>query len=124
MIHLDTNYIVGLVSPQSPLEPQILAWMNAGEKFAASSIAWSEFLTGPVAAHEVHDATRILENRIIGFGVLEAKRAADLFNLTGRKRITRTDCFIAATAMCARAPLATNNKRHFAAFVPHGLMLA
>jgi predicted nucleic acid-binding protein len=124
MIHLDTNYIVGLVTPKSPLEMQILAWMNAGEKFAVSSIAWSEFLTGPVTAREILDVSRIMENRVVGFGVGEAKQAADLFNLTGRKRITRTDCFIAATAMCARAPLATNNAKHFAAFVPHGLVLA
>ena len=124
MIHLDTNYIVGLVTPRSPLEPQILAWMNAGEKFAASSIAWSEFLTGPVTAGEISDASRILDNRIVGFGAAEAQRAADIFNLTGRKRPTRTDCFIAATAMCARVRLATNNTKHFAVFVPHGLALA
>jgi predicted nucleic acid-binding protein len=98
--------------------------MNAGEKFAASSIAWSEFLTGPVSGQKIDDASRILENRIVDFGVPEAKKAAELFNLTGRKRVTRTDCFIAATSICARTPLATANTRHFAAFVPYGLVLA
>jgi predicted nucleic acid-binding protein len=124
MIHLDTNYVVGLVGPQSPLQSQLFAWLSAGEKFAVSSIAWSEFLTGPVTSRQVGDASRILESRIIAFGVIEAARAAEIFNLTGRRRITRTDCFIAATAICARMPLATQNSKDFAAFVPLGLRLA
>jgi predicted nucleic acid-binding protein len=124
MIHLDTNFLVGLVTPNSHLKPRLLAWLNAGEKFAISSIAWSEFLTGPVTPQEIRDVSVMVEGGIVVFGVIEAEMAATIFNQTGRKRITRMDCFIAATAICSRAPLATQNRKDFAPFIPVGLRLA
>ena len=124
MIHLDTNFIIGLVSPVSPLKSRLSVWLNAGEKLATSSIAWSEFLTGPVSQQEVRDAATMIEGRIIVFGVREAELAANLYNRTERKRVTRTDCFVAATAIRARSSLATLNQKDFAPFVAAGLHLA
>jgi predicted nucleic acid-binding protein len=123
MIHLDTNYIIGLVTVHSPLKPVLNGWLQAGETLAVSAVVWSEFLTGPVTQQQVRDASAILESRVVVFGVFEAAMAARLFNQTGRKRGTRTDCFIAATAICARVPLATNNQKHFLPFVAGGLQL-
>ena len=123
MIHLDTNYVIALVTAHSPLNPVLQGWLQAGETLAVSAVAWSEFLTGPVTPQQVRDVSAILESRVVVFGVFEAAMAARLYNQTGRKRGTRSDCFIAATAICARAPLATNNRAHFLPFVAGGLQL-
>jgi predicted nucleic acid-binding protein len=93
MIQLDTNYLIGLLAVPSPFQSQLLGWFNAGEKFAISSIAWSEFLGGPVTQHEIRDAVIILEERIIAFGIIEAEIAAKIYNQTGRRRGTRDDCW-------------------------------
>jgi predicted nucleic acid-binding protein len=124
MIHLDTNYVIGLVATPSPFKSQLLAWLNAGEKLAVSSIAWSEFLNGPVDQREIHDAFEIVEGRIIAFGEVEAAKSAEVFNLTGRKRPTQIDCFIAASAICSSAALATVNRKDFTPFIAAGLHLA
>jgi predicted nucleic acid-binding protein len=124
MIHLDTNYLIGLVAKPSVFKAQLVNWLSTSEILAVSAIAWSEFLNGPVTAQEIRDARLILEDRIIYFGVVEAETAARIYNQAGRRRGTRIDCFIAATAICARAPLATQNQRHFAPFTSAGLRLA
>jgi len=124
MIHLDTNYLIGLVTSPSPLKPHLLTWLRAGEEFAISAVGWSEFLNGPVTPQEIADASGILAGRIIPFGVLEAEMASKLFNQTGRRRGSPPDCFIAATAICSRASLATQNRKDFAPFVAAGLRLA
>jgi predicted nucleic acid-binding protein len=46
-----------------------------------------------------------------------------LFNQTGRRRGSRFDCLIAATAIAADADFATENQKDFAPFVAHGLKL-
>ena len=123
MIHLDTNYLIGLVTAHSPLQPILFGWLNTGEKLAVSTLAWSEFLNGPVTRQQVHDASAILEDRIVVFGIFEAEMSARIFNQTERKRQRQIDCFIAATAICARVPLATDNQKHFLPFVAGGLQL-
>jgi predicted nucleic acid-binding protein len=55
---------------------------------------------------------------------MEAAFAADLFNKTGRRRGSRFDCLIAATAIIAQADVATVNQSDFKVFVPHGLKIA
>ena len=124
MIHLDTNYVIGLVTSPFALKDQVLAWFKAGEKFSVSAIAWSEFLNGPITHREVEDARGIIEGRIRAFDLREAEMAANLFNRTGRRRGTQTDCFIAATALCAGASFATLNRKDFTPFVAAGLRLA
>jgi len=124
MIYLNTSYLIALVTVHSPVRTQLYHWMTSGEEFSASTVAWSEFLNGPVSVQEARDVSTILQGRLIPFGEPEAVKAAELFNRTGRKRQKQIDCFIAATAICARAPLATRNKKDFGPFVPLGLRLA
>jgi predicted nucleic acid-binding protein len=124
VIHLDTNCLVALTTVHSPSRPRLLVWLQAGEQFATSAVAWSEFLNGPVPPPDVQSATNMIQGRIIPFDVAEAAVAAELFNRTGRRRGSTPDCFIAATAICARAPLATDNRKDFVRFVPFGLQLA
>jgi len=124
MIHLDTNYLIGLLVKGSPQASDVDGWLTAGQTLAASAIAWTEFLNGPVTPLEVRRADAVLQSRIIPFGQQEAVSAADLFNKTGRRRGSRFDCLIAATAIIARADVATVNQSDFKPFVPHGLKLA
>ena len=124
MIHLDTNYLIGLLVKGSPQAGDVDGWMAAGQSFATSAIAWTEFLNGPVTPLEVSRAEAVLQSRIIPFGQKEAALAADLFNQTGRRRGSRFDCLIAATAILAPAEMATVNQLDFKAFISHGLKLA
>jgi predicted nucleic acid-binding protein len=98
--------------------------MSAGQSFATSAIAWTEFLNGPVTPLEASRAEAVLPSRIIPFGQKEAALAADLFNKTGRRRGSRFECLIAATAIMAQGEVATVNQSDFKAFMAHGLKMA
>ncbi len=123
MIHLDTNYLIGLAVPSSGAAQNADQWLATGELFAASALAWAEFLNGPVSATEIALVESVVENRIIPFDKPTAVLAAELFNKIGRWRGSRFDCLIAATAILANAELATENKSDFTPFVSHGLKL-
>jgi predicted nucleic acid-binding protein len=124
VIHLDTNYLIGLLVKGSPESGHVDAWLAAGETLAASAIAWTEFLNGPVVPLEVSRVEAVLQSRIIPFGQKEAALAAELFNKTGRRRGSRFDSLIAATAIVAQAEIATVNQADFKVFAAHGLKLA
>jgi predicted nucleic acid-binding protein len=124
MIHLDTNYLIGLLVKGSPQALHVDGWLAAGQPLAAGAIAWTEFLNGPVSPLEVSRTEAVLQSRIVPFGRPEAVLAADLFNKTGRRRGSRFDCLIAATEMLAQAEIATVNQSDFNRFTAHGLKLA
>ena len=124
MIHLDTNYLIGLLVKGSPQAGDVDGWLAAGHTLATSAIAWTEFLNGPVTPLEVSRAEDVLQSGIVPFGQPEAVLAANLFNQTGRRRGSRFDCLIAATAIIMRAEVATANQSDFNLFIPHGLKLA
>jgi predicted nucleic acid-binding protein len=124
MIHLDTNYLVGLLVKDSPQASEVDGWLAAGQTLAASAIAWTEFLNGPVTPLEITRAEAVLQSRIVPFAKREAILAAELFNKTGRRRGSRFDCLIAATAILAQAEAATVNQGDFRVFLQHGLKLA
>lgn len=123
MIHLDTNYLIGLAVPGSREAAEVDEWLAAGQVLAVSAIVWSEFLNGPVTPREISRVEAVIQGNVRPFGEQEAAKAADLFNQTGRRRGTRCDCFIAATAIIEGAEMATVNQTDFKAFVPHGLKL-
>lgn len=123
MIHLDTNYLIGLLVRGSPEAAKVDQWLALGESLAASAIAWTEFINGPVTASEASQVETVLQFQIIPFGKSEAALASDLFNKTGRRRGSRFDCLIAATAILHQAELATINQSDFKVFTVHGLIL-
>ena len=123
MIHLDTNYLIGLAVRGSSPAQNVDQWLAAGESLAASTLAWAEFLNGPVSADEIALVESVIEENLIPFEKRTAVLAAKLFNQGGRRRGSRFDCLIAATAILANAELATENKNDFAPFVPFGLKL-
>ena len=124
MIHLDTNYLIGLLVKGSPQALHVDGWLAAGQPLAAGAVAWTEFLNGPVSPLEVARTEAVIQSRIVPFGRPEAVLAAELFNKTGRRRGSRFDCLIAATAILAQAEIATVNQSDFNPFTPHGLTLA
>lgn len=123
MIHLDTNYLIGLAVRGSSPAQNVDKWLVAGEPLAASALAWTEFLNGPVAADEIALVESVVEERIVPFEKAAAVLAAQLFNQAGRRRGSRFDCSIAATAILANAEFATENRKDFEPFVPLGLKL-
>lgn len=123
MIHLDTNYLIGLAVAGSPQAQRVDQWLADGEPLAASALAWTEFLNGPVQSQEIALVESILEARVVPFDKATAVLAAALFNKTGRRRGSRFDCLIAATAILTGAEIATENRSDFMPFVTHGLKL-
>jgi len=120
MIHLDTSFLIRALSPGSPQERQLLAWLEGPDAVLLSAVAWAEFLCGPVSA----DATA-LARTLLGDPVpldrAGAERAAQLFNAAGRRRGSLLDCLVAATAIEAGARLATESPRDFEHFRSAGL---
>jgi predicted nucleic acid-binding protein len=123
MIHLDTNYLIRLLSESALIATKVESWLTKGETLATSAIAWSEFLCGPVEQRQVEMMFQLLEGGIAPFAESEARLAAELFNRTGRKRGTRVDCFVAAVALRSGASLATQDQGGFRRFEPFGLTL-
>ncbi len=122
MICLDTNYLIrGLAAATSESE-ELSAWYEEGEQLITAMPAWFEFICGPVT--DMQEATaRAFLTSIVPFGEREAIEAARLFNAISRNRKYSVDAMIAATAIVAKAHLATNNRKDFLPFVPHGLIL-
>jgi predicted nucleic acid-binding protein len=98
-------------------------WTQAQEDCNASSIAWAEFLGGPLDAPAEAIARQIFPHPE-PFLPADAVLAARLFNQTGRRSRSLADCMIAAVAIRCGAKLATSNTADFQPFVPLGLILA
>jgi predicted nucleic acid-binding protein len=123
MIHLDTNFLIQALVPGSSAEAKLQAWFMSGEDLGISTIAWSEFLCGPLTSKD-QALTQMLFDAPESFLTSDAHKAADLFNATGRRSRSLADCQIAAVALRCGAQLATGNVSDFIMFQAHGLMLA
>jgi predicted nucleic acid-binding protein len=123
MIHLDTNFLIQALVPGSAAEAKLQAWLTVGEDLSISTIAWAEFLCGPVTT-----ADEALAQRLFAapepFLVSDARKAAELFNATGRRSRSLADCEIAAVALRCSARLATGNVSDFTLFQSYGLIVA
>ena len=123
MFHLDTNFLVRVQVAGSAEETRYHQLVRAGEVAGISTVAWGEYLCGPVSADE-EAAARYLVGDIEPLLAGDAELAAQLFNATGRRSRSFADCMIAAIALRSGARLATSNTADFTPFVPHGLSLA
>ena len=101
---------------------QFAAWVREQEVLNVSTIAWAEFLCGPVDATGEALARQIFPQPE-PFLPADAVLAARLFNQTGRRSRSLADCMIAAVAIRCVAKLATHNTGDFEPPAPHGLML-
>lgn len=123
MICLDTNYLIRMLMPDTVESKRVKKWLKQGEALTTSSIAWYEFLCGPIGEAEIQTVRACLQGGIVAFEEAQITEAARLFNATGRARRLRVDAMIAACAVTANIPLATDNKEDFSAFVKFGLIL-
>lgn len=123
MIHLDANVLIRLSVPGSGAAAKVRQWLTAGEVLAVSAPAWFEYISGPVTSAEISHAEALLRGGVADFEQEDAHFAADLFNLTGRKRTMKLDCMIAASALLKGARLATTNGTDFHPFTGQGLMI-
>lgn len=97
--------------------------MQGGEVIAMCTVAWSEFLCGPLLPGDLERA-RTFVTHLEPFTSDDAVMAAGLFNETGRRQRSHSDCMIAACAVRRRALLATSNRVDFRRFEKFGLRLA
>lgn len=123
MIHLDTNFLVELVTVGSDGGRRLRKWLADGREVGTCAVAWSEFCNGPLSREQKDAAFAVLNGNISDFTWRDGEEAARLFNLGGRRRGSHADCMIAASALAAGASLATRNHDDFARFVPYGLKL-
>ena len=122
MIHFDTNFLIQATLAGSPAHAQFNAWASTREALNVSSIAWAEFLCGPLDATADALARQIFLNPE-PFLPTDSALAASLFNHTGRRSRTLADCMIAAVAIRCGARLATVNTSDFEPLTHHGLVL-
>lgn len=122
MIHFDTSYLIRALITDSPEDSQLRLWVATDEQLAISTIAWTEFLCGPISAEHVELTALVLPGRV-PFSEDDARLSAELFNGTGRRRGSLPDCMIAASAIRCKAALATLNQTDFRRFEKYGLML-
>jgi len=121
MIHLDTSFLIRMLRRGSP-EARFLESADPDEPVMVSAIAWAEFLCGPMEPAEEELALRIVDgHRDLTFE--HAGIAARLFNESGRRRSSLSDCLIAAAAIHDGARLATANLADFRRFASAGLKL-
>src|ERR1017187_6978793 len=62
MTHFDTNFLIQIVVAGSPAHEKFRVWTQAREDCNASSIAWAEFLCGPLDAPAAAIARQIFPN--------------------------------------------------------------
>lgn len=86
-------------------------------------MVWAEFLCAPVSEMTIEAAADVFGEPLPLTGA-NATLSAILFNGSGRRRGTLTDCMIAATAIDAGATLATSNTADFQGFASFGLRLS
>lgn len=121
-IHIDTCFLIRALVPGTDADRRLREWLRAGRQLYMDTVAWTAFLCGPVQPDERRLAEQFVTERV-GFSEEDAKRAAEFFNATGRRRGTLADCMIAAAAVGRDAALATLNQDDFHCFAELGLKL-
>lgn len=122
MIHLDTCFLIRALVPGTDADRRLREWLSEGRQLGMVSIAWTEFLCGPLEPGERVLAERIVSERV-DYNEFDAQQAADFFNASGRRRGTLFDCMIAAAASRRGAALATLNSQDFQRFEALGLRM-
>jgi predicted nucleic acid-binding protein len=123
MIQFDTNFLIQALVSGTQEESRMKGWLAGSDRLMISAVAWAEFLSGPLQASAESLARRIFPDPEPLIGI-DAEKAAELFNQTGRRSRSLPDCMIAATAIRLGAALATSNVGDFGRFRTFGLILA
>jgi predicted nucleic acid-binding protein len=118
--HLDTSFLIRAGVPGSAEDRALRRWLRSSESIRVSAIVWAEFLCGPVPDFVAEETAELL-GEPIAFDGIDATIAAQLYNVSGRRRGSMIDCMIAAIAIRANATLATANVADFRRFASYGL---
>jgi predicted nucleic acid-binding protein len=121
-VYLDTSFLIRALAAGTPEDRALRGWLAAGRSVRISSIAWAEFLCGPLSKEE-HELARGVVGQPTPFSDEDAALAAELFNESDRRRRTFLDCLIAASALRGRGELATSNADDFDQFANRGLFV-
>ena len=123
IVHLDTSFLVRALAAGTAEAQRLAEWIDDAVPMGISAIAWAEFLCGPV-----DDEVRALAATVLGEAVPlwgeDAVLAARLFNSSGRRRGTLSDCLVAAIAIRSSAALATCNRADVRRLEAAGLVIA
>jgi predicted nucleic acid-binding protein len=122
-IHLDSNFLAAAIAQGSRERATLKRWMSAGETLHVSSMAWAEFVGGPLPEGALPDIEALVGTSLPSTSE-DALHAARLFNATGRRPRSLADCIIAAVAIRSTAESATNDVAHCSRFAEFGLRLA
>jgi predicted nucleic acid-binding protein len=122
VVHLDTSFLIQALVAGSSSETKLLHWLSTGETVGISTIAWSEFLCGPLTSQDEALARSFL-TALEPFLLEDARKAAELFRLSGRRSRSLADCQIAAVALRLGARVATANAADIVPFEAHRLLL-
>lgn len=60
IIHLDTSFLIRALIADSPENLKLREWLGAGDSIVVSSIAWTEFLCGPLTDDDLELAACIV----------------------------------------------------------------
>ena len=120
MIHLDTSFLIRALNVGTSEDRKLREWIGVGETLSMSTVAWAEFLCGPLEESEIALAAQMVGHHS-DFTPDHAAIAARLFNESGRRRGSLIDCMIAAAALTDGAPIATVNVADFCRFEDFGL---
>lgn len=122
IVHLDTSFLVGMHRRGGPEDHRVSEWLRRADELQVSAVAWGEYLCGPLSWDDLEFSQALL-SAVLPLDEPDAELAGELFNFGGRRKHSLADCFIAATAIRARAPLATSNRADFERFESAGLRL-
>ena len=64
VIHLDTSFLIGALVPGAPRDRALRKWLRDGETLGISTVAWAEFLCGPVGPDQARLAGRVIAERV------------------------------------------------------------
>ena len=124
MIHLDTSFLIRALHAGSPEDHKLRGWIDEGTPLTMSTVAWTEFLCGPLTESELTLASAIVGQRR-EFTSEHAVAAARMFNQSGRRRGSLIDCMIAAAALRGRRrPCQRTNAGDFLRLQQSGLTIA
>lgn len=114
IVHLDTSVMIEALVPNGAMTQALRRLLQAGDKPTLSTIVLYEWCRGPRTPEELALRIAVMpDERLVGFGSAEARRAAELYRVVRRPRGREADLAIAACAIERSAALWTLNEHDF-----------
>ena len=114
MIHLDTSALISSLSGARVSAPILRGFVSDGIRLGISTLVLYEWWRGARTEQELRDQQTLFPAAAaFGFGLREARLAADLYRRVKRPRQREIDLAIAACALTQGAALWTLNPKDF-----------